>query len=65
LGRCSPATPDRGSTQTAQTAETAAAALRNSISVDVHSHGGSTGITSKAPPSGDSSNARPLLKILA
>jgi membrane dipeptidase len=43
----------RGSTAAAQTAETTAAALavlRNSISVDVHSHGGSTGITSKAPP---------------
>ena len=46
----------RGSTQAAQTAETTAAALavlRKSISVDVHSHGGSTGITSKARPSGD------------
>jgi membrane dipeptidase len=46
----------RGSTETAQTAETTAAALavlRKSISFDVHSHGGSTGITSKAPPSGD------------
>ena len=41
-------TGPRGSTQAAQTAETAAVAravLRNSISVDVHSHGGSTGIT--------------------
>ena len=50
----------RGSTEAAQSAETAAAALgvlRNSISVDVHSHGGSTGITSKAPPSGDLANA--------
>jgi hypothetical protein len=50
----------RGSTEAAQTAETAAAALtvlRNSISVDVHSHGGNTGITSKAPPSGDLPNA--------
>jgi membrane dipeptidase len=50
----------RGSTQAAQTAETTAAALavlRNTISVDVHSHGGSTGITSKAPPSGDLANA--------
>ena len=50
----------RGSTAAAQTAETTAAALavlRNSISVDVHSHGGSTGITSKAPPSGDLANA--------
>ena len=50
----------RGSTQAAQTAETTAAALavlRNAISVDVHSHGGSTGITSKAPPSGDLANA--------
>ena len=39
----------RGSTAAAQTAETAAAALdvlRNSISVDVHTHGGTTGITS-------------------
>jgi len=50
----------RGSTQAAQTTETTAAALavlRNAISVDVHSHGGSTGITSKAPPSGDLANA--------
>ena len=46
----------RGSTAAAQTAETASAALevlRKSISVDVHTHGGTTGITSKAPPSGD------------
>jgi hypothetical protein len=53
-------TGPRGSTQAARSAETAAAALgvlRNSISVDVHSHGGSTGITSKAPPSGDLANA--------
>ncbi|MBI3513592.1 MAG: membrane dipeptidase [Proteobacteria bacterium] len=45
-----------GSSAAAQTAETAAAALavlRRSISVDVHSHGGKTGITSKAPPSDD------------
>jgi membrane dipeptidase len=36
-----------------QTAETAAAALdvlRKSISVDVHTHGGTSGITSQAPP---------------
>jgi membrane dipeptidase len=46
----------RGSTAAAQTVETASAALdilRKSISVDVHTHGGTTGITSKAPPSGD------------
>jgi membrane dipeptidase len=50
----------RGSTQAAQTAETTAAALavlRNAISVDVHSHGGGTGITSKASPSGDLAGA--------
>src|SRR6202049_3676570 len=50
----------RGSTAAAQTAETASAALdvlRKSISVDVHSHGGKTGITSKAPPSDDLANA--------
>ena len=50
----------RGSTQAARTAETTAAALavlRNSISVDVHSHGGKTGITSKAPPSDDLADA--------
>src|SRR5215813_2844849 len=50
----------RSSKQAAQTAETTAAALavlRNSISVDVHSHGGSTGITSTAPPSGDLADA--------
>jgi membrane dipeptidase len=46
----------RGSTNAAQTAETASAALallRRSISVDVHTHGGQTGISSKAPPSDD------------
>src|SRR6478672_7368742 len=45
-----------GSTAAAQTAETATAALevlRKSISVDVHTHGGATGITSQAPPSDD------------
>jgi membrane dipeptidase len=45
-----------GSTAAAETAETASAALdvlRKSISVDVHTHGGKTGITSTAPPSGD------------
>jgi membrane dipeptidase len=47
------------STAAAQTAETASAALdvlRRSISVDVHTHGGTTGIASKAPPSGDLAN---------
>src|SRR5215469_14335977 len=50
----------RGSTAAAQAAETASAALdvlRNSISVDVHTHGGKTGITSKAPPNGDLATA--------
>jgi membrane dipeptidase len=50
----------RGSTEAARTAENVSAALgvlRNSISVDVHSHGGSTGIASKVPPSGDLANA--------
>jgi membrane dipeptidase len=50
----------RGSTGAAQAAETTAAALdvlRKSISFDVHSHGGSTGITSKSPPSGDLATA--------
>jgi membrane dipeptidase len=45
-----------GSTAAAKTAETASVALdvlRKSISVDVHTHGGKTGITSTAPPSGD------------
>src|SRR5438552_190105 len=49
----------RGSTAAAQTAETTSAALdvlRKSISVDVHTHGGKTGITSKAPPSADLAN---------
>jgi membrane dipeptidase len=42
-----------GSTAAPQTAENTSAALevlRKSISVDVHTHGGTTGITSKAPP---------------
>jgi len=46
----------RGSTAAAQTAETASAALdvlRKSISVDVHTHGGTAGITSQAPPNSD------------
>ena len=50
----------RGSTTAARTAETASAALevlRKSISVDVHSHGGKTGITSKVPPNDDLANA--------
>jgi membrane dipeptidase len=45
-----------GSTAAAKTAEGAAAALdvlRKFISVDVHTHGGKTGISSGAPPSGD------------
>jgi membrane dipeptidase len=49
-----------GSTQAAHTAKSASAALevlRRSISVDVHSHGGRTGITSKAPPSDDLASA--------
>src|ERR1700751_3384671 len=49
----------RGSTTAARTAETASAALevlRNSISVDVHSHGGNAGSTSKAPPNDDLAN---------
>src|SRR4051812_42862818 len=49
-----------GSTDAARAAETASAALdvlRRSISVDVHSHGGKTGITSKAPPNDDLANA--------
>src|SRR5258706_1675448 len=43
----------RGSTAAAQTAQTASAALdvlRKSISVDVHTHGGTSGITSLASP---------------
>jgi membrane dipeptidase len=50
----------RSSTAAARAAETAAAALdvlRKSISVDVHTHGGKTGITSKAPPNNDLANA--------
>jgi membrane dipeptidase len=50
----------RRSTAAPQTAETASAALdvlRKSISVDVHTHGGKTGITSKAPPNDDLANA--------
>jgi membrane dipeptidase len=49
-----------GSTEAARaagTADAAVAVLRRSISVDVHSHGGRTGITSKAPPSDDLATA--------
>ena len=50
----------RGSTAAAQTAEAANAALdvlRKSISVDVHTHGGTTGITSQAPPNDNLANS--------
>jgi membrane dipeptidase len=50
----------RGSTAAARSAETVSAGLdvlRKSISVDVHTHGGKTGITSKAPPNDDLANA--------
>jgi membrane dipeptidase len=49
-----------GSTAAAQTADAASTALdilRSWISVDVHSHGGMTGITSKAPPNDDLANS--------
>lgn len=49
-----------GSTAAAHSAETAAKALkvlRSAISVDVHTHGGKTGITSKAPPNDDLATA--------
>jgi membrane dipeptidase len=49
----------RGSTAAAQTAEAASAALdvlRKSISVDVHTHGGTSGITSQAPPNDNLAN---------
>jgi membrane dipeptidase len=49
----------RGTTAAAQTAEAASAALevlRKSISVDVHTHGGTTGITSQAPPNDSLAN---------
>ncbi len=49
----------RGTTAAAQTAENTTAALdvlRKSISVDVHTHGGSTGITSQAPPNDSIAN---------
>ena len=49
-----------GSTAAARISESASAALdvlRRSISIDVHSHGGKTGITSKAPPSNDLADA--------
>lgn len=45
-----------GSTAAAQTAENTSAALqvlRKSISVDVHTHGGTTGILTRAPPNDD------------
>ncbi len=49
----------RGSTAAAQSAENTSAALdvlRKSISVDVHTHGGKTGIVSEAPPNDDLAN---------
>src|SRR5262249_55898030 len=49
-------TAPHGSTAAAKAADEASAALallRGSISVDVHTHGGKTGISSKAPPNDD------------
>src|SRR5579864_9142263 len=49
----------RGSTAAAKTAEAASRALdvlRKSISVDIHTHGGKTAITSQASPSDDLAN---------
>ena len=43
--------------ETSEAAPAALAVLRKSISVDVHTHGGTTGITSQAPPSDDLANA--------
>ena len=43
----------RAAEATAEAAPAALAVLRQSISVDVHTHGGTTGITSQAPPSDD------------
>ena len=50
----------RGSTAAARAAETTSAALavlRKFISVDVHSQGGETGVTSKSPPNDKVANA--------
>src|SRR5207237_1248595 len=55
-----------GSSAAARTAEGASAALdviRRSISIDVHAHGGRTGITSKAPPSSDLANAMRVARL--
>src|SRR5256885_17217160 len=53
MGRGDPPTAAR----TAEGASAALDVLRRSISIDVHAHGGRTGITSKAPPSSDLANA--------
>jgi membrane dipeptidase len=46
-----------GAARTAETASAALDVLRKTISVDVHTHGGKTGIMSKAPPNDDLANA--------
>ena len=56
-GRCSPARLGSAVRRQRHRPLRPLAVLRNSISVDVHSDGGSTGITSKAPPSSDLANA--------
>lgn len=56
----------RGSTEAARTAENGGAALdvlRQTISVDVHSHGGRTGITAKAPPNGDLARSGTMTRL--
>src|SRR5690242_17370951 len=52
LGGCA----SHGGAATGEDTGPALAVLRRSISVDVHTHGGTTGITSKAPPNDDLAN---------
>jgi membrane dipeptidase len=53
LGGCAPHAGSDAAAATGEDTAPALAVLRRSISVDVHTHGGTTGITSYAPPNDD------------
>src|SRR5690348_18366111 len=53
LGGCATHGGSEAGAATGDDTAPALAVLRRSISVDVHTHGGTTGITSQAPPNDD------------
>jgi len=53
LAACSASGSGPGAATSAAPADAAAKLLRDTVSVDVHTHGGATGVTSKSAPGGD------------